>query len=50
MNAGRRKLGEFLLANRRWVLVPVFVALLLVGLLVALSIARPASPFIYPTF
>jgi hypothetical protein len=35
---------------RTVLLVPVVVALLLVGLLVALSMAKPLSPYIYPMF
>ncbi len=45
-----RQLAGYLLAHKRWVLVPIVLALLIVGLLVAISVASPLSPFIYPMF
>jgi uncharacterized membrane protein YqhA len=45
-----RQLVGYLLTHRRWVLAPILLALILVGLLVAISTASPLSPFIYPMF
>jgi hypothetical protein len=40
----------FLWRQKAWWLVPVVVALLLVGGLAALGAATPLAPFIYPLF
>ena len=40
----------YLLAHKRYWLAPIVVAVLIVGGLVALSVASPLSPFIYPMF
>jgi hypothetical protein len=45
-----RQLAGYVLAHRRWMLVPIVLALVLIGLLVAMSTASPLSPFIYPMF
>ena len=45
-----RDFAGYLIAHRRWWLVPVVLALVVVGFLVALSVASPLSPFIYPLF
>jgi hypothetical protein len=45
-----RQFAGYLLAHRRWWLVPIVIALIVVGLLVALAVASPLSPFIYPLF
>ena len=53
--AGRKQsgfLGEFwafLLANRKWWLMPIAVTLLLLGILVAVG-GTAAAPFIYTLF
>jgi uncharacterized membrane protein YqhA len=45
-----RQIAGYLLAHKRWVLVPVILAIVLVGLIVAVSAASPLSPFVYPMF
>jgi hypothetical protein len=45
-----RQFAGYLIAHRRWWLVPIVLALVLVGVLVALAAASPLSPFIYPLF
>lgn len=45
-----REFAQYLWSHRKWWLVPVVLALLVVGMLVALSQASPLSPFIYPLF
>ncbi len=45
-----RQFAGYLLAHRRWWLVPIVLSVVIVGLLVALSVASPLSPFIYPLF
>ncbi|HBY58843.1 MAG TPA: hypothetical protein DEH78_03415 [Solibacterales bacterium] len=44
-----RELWEFLKYNRKWWMLPVMVALLLLGVLVFLS-GTAAAPFIYTLF
>lgn len=44
-----RELWAFARHNKKWWLLPILVALALVGVLAALS-ASPAAPFIYPLF
>jgi hypothetical protein len=44
-----REYGDFLLHNKKWWLVPIIVALLLVGVLVLLG-GTAAAPFIYTLF
>jgi len=44
-----RELWEFLRENRRWWMIPLVVALLLVGVLVFLG-GTAAAPFIYTLF
>lgn len=41
--------GQFLLHNKKWWLLPIFLVLLAVGVLAALS-ATPLAPFIYTLF
>ncbi|HEV8246581.1 MAG TPA: DUF5989 family protein [Polyangiaceae bacterium] len=45
-----RDLFGYLLAHRRYWLIPLIIAILAVGALVAISVASPLSPFIYPMF
>jgi len=45
-----RQIGGFIRARKRYVLVPLILALLLIGLLVVLAETSPLSPFIYPLF
>jgi hypothetical protein len=40
---------EFLIHNKKWWLTPIFVILLVLGILAAL-LSSPAAPFIYPFF
>ena len=44
-----REFLGFLNRNRKWWLVPLILALALVGVLVALA-STPLAPFIYPLF
>ena len=44
-----RELGDFLIATRKWWLIPVFVALAIAGMLIALG-STAAAPFIYTIF
>lgn len=41
---------RFLWARKLWWLVPILLALVIVGLLVVLASSGPASPFIYTLF
>jgi hypothetical protein len=43
------ELWDFLVHNKKWWLLPIFVVLGLVGVLVLLS-SSAAAPFIYPLF
>ena len=43
------ELGHFLMATRKWWLIPVFVALAIAGFLIALG-STAAAPFIYTIF
>jgi hypothetical protein len=43
------ELWDFLVHNKKWWLLPIFIVLGLVGLLVLLS-SSAAAPFIYPLF
>jgi hypothetical protein len=45
-----KQLAGYLFAHKRWILVPIVVALVIIGVLVAVSVASPLSPFIYPLF
>jgi hypothetical protein len=45
-----RDLFGYLRAYRRYWLIPLLVAVLLVGALIAFSVMSPLSPFIYPMF
>lgn len=42
--------GAYLAAHRRWWLLPIVIAVVVAGALVAFSAASPLSPFIYPMF
>ena len=44
-----RELIAFVRDNGRWILVPILVVLLLVGILIALA-STAAAPLIYPLF
>jgi hypothetical protein len=41
--------GQFLLHNKKWWLLPIFLVLLAIGILAALT-ATPLAPFIYTLF
>lgn len=43
------ELGAYLLVSRKWYLLPVFAALIVLGLLIALG-GSAAAPFIYTLF
>jgi hypothetical protein len=43
------ELWDFLVHNKKWWLLPIFIVLALVGVLVLLS-SSAAAPFIYPLF
>ena len=45
-----KELLAFLRARRKWWLLPIVVALLLVGALIAVSASSPLGPFVYPLF
>ena len=46
-----REIAELLRHNKKWWLVPVIIALLTVGVLIAISVVAPSvAPFIYPFF
>lgn len=45
-----REFAGFIRERRRYVLIPLAVALLLVGVLVFLAETSPVSPFIYTLF
>ncbi len=45
-----RELFGYLRAYRRYWLIPLVLAVILVGALVTLSMVSPLSPFIYPLF
>ncbi len=45
-----REFAGFIRDRRRYVLIPLAVALLLVGVLVFLAQTSPVSPFIYTLF
>lgn len=45
-----REFGGFIRARKRYVLIPLAIALLLVGTLVFLAQTSPISPFIYTLF
>ncbi len=45
-----RQFGQFLWEGRKFWLIPIAAALLLVGGLVLFSQSSPLSPFIYPFF
>jgi hypothetical protein len=44
-----RDLGQFMLQNKKWWLIPIVVVLLLMGVLIVLG-ATSAAPFIYTLF
>ena len=44
-----REYVDFLLHNKKWWLIPIIIALLLVGVLIALG-SSAAAPFIYTLF
>lgn len=50
MNRVVRDLGAFVWGQRKFWLIPILAALLLVGALVVLSETSPLAPFIYPYF
>lgn len=50
MNRVVRDLGVFIWEQRKFWLIPILAALLLVGALVVLSETSPLAPFIYPFF
>ncbi len=37
-------------AERKWLLLPLFVILLLIGVLLAIAASSPLAPFIYTAF
>jgi len=43
------ELGAFVRHSKRWILIPILLVLLLVGVLVALA-STAAAPLIYPLF
>ena len=46
-----REILSLLRHNKKWWLVPIVVALLAVGVLIALAVVYPAAvPFLYPLF
>lgn len=45
-----REFGAFIWEGRKFWVLPIIAALLLVGALVVVSEASPLSPFIYPFF
>jgi hypothetical protein len=46
-----RELIAMLRQNKKWWLLPILIALLVVGLLIAIAVVSPgAAPFIYPFF
>lgn len=45
-----RDLAAFIVENKKFWLIPIVAALLLVGALVILSETSPLAPFIYPFF
>lgn len=45
-----RWLGRLILRERAWWMVPIVLALSVVGLLIVLATATPAAPFLYPLF
>ncbi len=45
-----RQVAAWLWAERKFWLFPILAALLLVGVLVAVSESSPLAPFIYPFF
>jgi hypothetical protein len=45
-----REFGSYMWEGRKFWLVPIIAALLLVGGLVVVSESSPLSPFIYPFF
>ncbi len=44
-----REFWDFLKHNKKWWLLPIFIVVLLLGLIVLLA-GTPAAPFIYPLF
>jgi hypothetical protein len=44
-----REYADFLMHNKKWWLIPIIVALLLVGVLIVLG-STAAAPFIYTLF
>ncbi len=44
-----RETFDFLANNKKWWLLPIIVALVLVGIVILVG-SSPASPFIYPLF
>ncbi len=55
LEAGRKRVGllselwSFVATERRWWLLPIVLAFVVLGVLVLLS-SSPAAPFIYPLF
>ena len=45
-----KDLLRFLWKQKLWWMIPMFVVLLLVGILIALSLTTPAAPFVYTLF
>lgn len=50
MNKVVREIGTYIWEGRKFWLIPIVAALLLVGILVVVSETSPLSPFIYPFF
>jgi hypothetical protein len=45
-----RELARYFWAHRKWWLLPVVLALLIIGTLAAITAASPLATFIYPMF
>jgi hypothetical protein len=43
-------IGRLILRERAWWMIPIVVALGIVGLLIVVVAATPAAPFLYPLF
>jgi hypothetical protein len=50
MNKVVREIGAYIWEGKKFWLIPILAALLLVGALVVVSETSPLSPFIYPFF
>ena len=43
-------LARFMMRERAWWMVPIVIALAIVGLLIVVTALTPAAPFLYPLF